>query len=329
MAFIVPAAATAPWSTKHQALRGGGEGGRSLTTTSSLGSSSSTRSSMLSRASYPSERPDDEESLVVYSSIPSSSDDSSSPNYHPPPLALHYFGFTPGRGECIRLALFYAGIPFRDTRYSRVLFNKLKEDGGGKLPFGQFPILSIEEDEDANPPAAVIAQTASILRTVGRISRTKGTYKTIYPSNLIECANVDSILDLDGDLFSGLNVSLYTARFGFGFLDDDPSIVDGVRQSLNCVILPKHLRALESTIKTRTTTINNDDPADESWLAGSNHPTIADFNFATRLKYLESGVIDGISPNILEPFPKLMRFMKRFYALPEVLEYYALEEDGD
>ncbi|CAK0841035.1 unnamed protein product [Prorocentrum cordatum] len=55
---------------------------------------------------------------------------------------LLYFNF-PGKGECIRLAFHYGGIPFEDYRFSsREEFTKMKESG--ELQFGQVPALVVD-----------------------------------------------------------------------------------------------------------------------------------------------------------------------------------------
>merc|ERR1740117_1672761 len=51
-------------------------------------------------------------------------------------------------------------------------------------------------------------------------------------------------------------------------------------------------------------------------------PTIADCQVIPRLRHLKKGVLDGIPPSILDDFPKLVEYMDRFHALPEVKAYY-------
>lgn len=61
-----------------------------------------------------------------------------------------------GRGDSIRLALHYGGIPFADEHVTYEELGKIKES----LPFGQEPVLTINEK-------TFIPQEGAILRYVG------------------------------------------------------------------------------------------------------------------------------------------------------------------
>jgi hypothetical protein len=45
-----------------------------------------------------------------------------------------------------------------------------------------------------------------------------------------------------------------------------------------------------------------------------------------RLKLLKSGLIEGISTDILEPYSELKDIMEKFYSLPAITEYYKSKE---
>lgn len=97
------------------------------------------------------------------------------------------------------------------------------------------------------------------------------------------------------DLFTGYGVSRYQARFGFGFLAENPEALRRVRESLSTEVFPRHLASLERIVATSPT----------GWVAGTEEPTIADFILVPRLEWLvEPGMHEGISPDLLDPCPK-------------------------
>ena len=177
------------------------------------------------------------------------------------------------------------------------------------LPFGQMPMLSLTTASSASP--VFIPQTNAILRTIARSS----SNTTCYPlSNVAHCGAIDAILDLDADMFTGMLVHNYKERFGFDYLNE-PSAADDlkkVRENLASRVLPQHLSNLEKMVGAN------------GWLGGDwATPTIADFNWAPRLKYLLTALPDEGSADLLKPCSKLQAFVEAFYALPEVVAYYS------
>ena len=93
-----------------------------------------------------------------------------------------------------------------------------------------------------------------------------------------------------------------------------------MRKRLRERVLPAHLESLEQLV------------GRHGWLGGDwINPTIADFNWAPRLDYVNTTALpdehgesgERESQNILLPFPKLCAFIVKFKSLPEVLEYYS------
>ena len=69
----------------------------------------------------------------------------------------------------------------------------------GKLAFGQLPCLEVN--------GVHLTQSASILRYVGR-------YAGLYPTDdFIQAAIIDSLLDEEIDLFTGISVVRYRSKF--------------------------------------------------------------------------------------------------------------------
>jgi hypothetical protein len=58
------------------------------------------------------------------------------------------------------------------------------------------------------------------------------------------------------------------------------------------------------------------------WIANTEGPSIADFILVPRLIWLQSGDNEGISTEILEPFPLLRGLITKLLALPAVVAYY-------
>ena len=217
-------------------------------------------------------------------------------------LELIYFDI-PGKGEAIRLACAYAGIDLKDTRINGATLAALKEDG--TLRYGQVPALLVGDGK------AVINQSNAILRYLGR---GVAPADKIYPSDPLEASLVDSILDAEVDLFTGLGCSIYKSRFGFDILEnrsDSEELVGEVRKSLNNEVLPRHLGNLEKIMENSST----------GWIANTTNPSIADFVLVPRLQWLAK-LGGGISEGILEPYTKLRSMMDRLMSLPEIVVYY-------
>ena len=135
-----------------------------------------------------------------------------------------------------------------------------------------------------------------------------------YPSCPLQAAYIDAILDAENDLFTGLVVSRYQARFGFGCLglEENKALLANIRKDLNEIVLPRHLTFLEKLIASSAT----------GWIANTEEPSIADFVLMPRLKWLAAGINDGISKEILAPYPKLTSMTMKLRSLPSITKYY-------
>ena len=85
-----------------------------------------------------------------------------------PSIKLTYFDLE-GRGECVRLALTLADVPFEDVRVKFPEWPELKQ----KTPSGKLPVIEVD-----NGPMK--AQSGAMLRWIG----TKFS-KTLYPADRI------------------------------------------------------------------------------------------------------------------------------------------------
>lgn len=235
-----------------------------------------------------------------------------------PTLELQYFNLA-GKAEGVRLALAYAGVKFKDTRFTFEEFSKLKADG--VLPFGQVPCLVVGSGKTGQ----VLVQTAAILRYVGKISSGL-TQHPLYPDDPLMAATVDAIVDQDTDMMIGYLSSQYSERFGFGDVvqrDGPPEkrrCFGLVRRRLHDDVLPRHLQALAGLLANSKT----------GWLAGSDGPTIADFMIVPTLQRLRGrtdgppiGLGDGLSTGLVDRYPSLLSLIDKLMALPLVQDWYA------
>ena len=94
-------------------------------------------------------------------------------------------------------------------------------------------------------------------------------------------------------------------------INPEQELLDQVYTQINSEVLPRHLANLDRVLNESKT----------GWLANTPTPTIADFVFAPRLKWLRSG-IDGIPTTVLDGFECITTFLDKFYNLPEIAAYY-------
>jgi len=225
---------------------------------------------------------------------------------------LYYFDIA-GKAEASRLICAYANLDFDDVRFkSRDEFIAMKTSG--ELPYGQVPVLKVGDE--------FIGQSSAIAKFLGKKAG-------VYPlCDDILAAKIDSILDQEADLFTGLTVSKYPGRYGFGGLlepsntlgDDKKADVDNsamnvkmVREALATDTIPRHLGNLERLLEEGGT----------GYMAGTPGPTVADFVLVPRLQWLASGALEGIPADILVPYPGLTALVERLLALPAIKAYYS------
>jgi hypothetical protein len=139
-----------------------------------------------------------------------------------------------------------------------------------------------------------------------------GSYADLYPrENVSLSAVVDSLVEEHNDMLIGITASRFPDRTGFGCVTKEQ--IEIIRKDLNDGILPQYFQYFEQFLINSST----------GWLANTQNPTIADFAVVPRLKlFTITGQYEGISSDILKPFPNCLKLMDRFYELPSVREYY-------
>jgi len=201
-------------------------------------------------------------------------------------LKLIYPNIPFWRAEISRLALFFGGIEFEDSRPSREEITKMKSDG--TLPFGQLPVLQVD--------GKTIAQTGAIARFCGKLSG-------LYPyENQFYAAKVDEVIDLATDITNQMRPSIR---------EKDPKLRIEMRRELSEAILPRWLGFLEKLLE---------DNGNTGFFVGDSL-TIADLAAWRLCGWISGGVIDGIPVKILVGFPRLLSHQKEINHLPKVIEW--------
>ena len=225
----------------------------------------------------------------------------------PSKIKLIYFQHE-GRGECIRLALFKAGIPFEDIRVSKAdgSFQALKPS----LTFGQIPCLEVTQ----GGKTFQLVQSAAILRYVAKLARDAPKPCNLYPEEPATAALIDLIMDQQADTFAGLLVAKFPRRYGFypEFMSED--ILTQALAAQNREILPKHLEKLDVLLSQSST----------GWLANTKEPSIADFMWVPFLNSI-SNIDKPFSGDsaLLCQFPQLQDLQKRFMSQDFVCNWIA------
>jgi glutathione S-transferase len=209
-------------------------------------------------------------------------------------IKIVYFDTPFWRAEVARLALFVGGIDFKDIRIDGDEFKTIKSTGamkdGTKIPFKQLPALSV----DGN----TICQTGAIARFCGKISN-------LYSDDILKCAQIDQIIDLLTDM----NVLIRPAM-----IEKDSLKKSNMRKELSETLLPNKIQLLEELIS---------DKDDKEFCVG-NKISIADLGVWRVMGWLSTGVIDGISSDILKPFPYVTGVCQHIADNPKVVEWVSL-----
>jgi len=213
-----------------------------------------------------------------------------------PKLKLYYFDMV-GKGEPIRLMCAYLGMTLEDIRFKDYNdFLQLKE--AGKLPFGQVPLLEVDQGDGK---VHHLVQSSAILSYLGKLGG-------LYPSDPILAAKVDAALGHEADAFTGPTVVTYAKRFGI-HLDDEATKKS--EDKIKTEVAPRHLASLENLLGTSTT----------GWIADTKDPSPPDFVWYVRLAFWipnNAKFYPG-----LEEYPHVTAFVEKFKALEQIKTYYA------
>ncbi len=205
-----------------------------------------------------------------------------------PNLKLTYFN-APGRAEPVRVALFLAGLPFEDVRVDFAQFGALRAEGS--LPLGSVPVLEVD--------GLTMTQTGAMLRYVARLGA-----PDLYPSDPMAAFIVDSAIDTFNDTLShALTPSMFE------------------RDMERKLALRATFVAGPMTLACRYA---------EGLIARSGGPfllgdtlSIGDLMLASHVLQMQSGRLDGITPDTLAPYPLLRGLAEAYVAHPRIKAYQA------
>lgn len=195
---------------------------------------------------------------------------------------LTYFDAARSRGEEVRLALDLAGVAFEDVRVERTSFAALK----AALPFPHLPVLEVQGE-------GVFAQTNAILRLIGRLHG-------LYPEDPFQAARHDAVMEAVEDLRHRISP---TTRM------TDPVQRKAARTALAREAIPHWARGIEYFIG-------------QGPFVGGDRAGVADLKLFVIGRWLGSGVLDDIPPDILDAFPAVMAVVAGVAGLPVVAARY-------
>eukprot|EP00794_Sanderia_malayensis_P011833 gene11833-13061_t len=198
-----------------------------------------------------------------------------------PKYVLHYFDAV-GLAEPIRYMFHHAGVEFEDHRFQgRDEFLDFKSKNENLLPFGQVPILQVDE--------RVIAQAAAILRFLANEFGLNG-------KNNMERAKCDQFIYGVNDFLMGLRPI---------FMEPDAEKKAALEKEYYGNELPKGLQLYEDKFI----------PA-EGFLLGDKM-CVADIFFRARMAL----VMGTNHTDILDKFPKCKALFERVSSCPNIKKY--------
>jgi len=224
-----------------------------------------------------------------------------------PSIKLTYFDIE-GAGEPVRLALTLAGIPFEDDRIKFPDWPAIKPT----TPYGQVPLLYVGAD------GAPKTQSGAMLRYAGKLNAAA----KLYPD---ECMyEVEEAIGLIGDLqkawtpmiYMGMRPETFGHPEGFSKTDDGQALIKQMRSKFVAEDLPKYLKFLADYI---------DAHGGGKFLCSAEKPTIADCLAVPTLRAFTRGHIDHVPTDCLGAEPRIVAYLERFVALPEIKGRY---QDG-
>ena len=219
-----------------------------------------------------------------------------------PSIKFTYFDIE-GVGEPIRLALLLAGVEFDDVRVKFPEWPALK----GKTPYQQLPVIEIDGGE-------MKAQSGAMLRYCGTLGN-----KSLYPADkLYEIEEaLGLITDLNNAFQPALLIGMRPANLGYpdGFqnTDEGKKLIETMRTSFLETVLPKFMEFMEAMLE----------KSGGDWLVAGEKPTIADCFAVPNIRRFSRGYIDCIPATALNNYPKVVAYLEKFCALPEIQGRYA------
>lgn len=202
-----------------------------------------------------------------------------------PNLKLTYFDIHGGRAEPARLALYLGGVAFEDDRISFQEFGAKRAN----YPFKRVPLLQIDDVE--------LSQCNSINRYVGKLAG-------LYPSDSLQAAYCDEVMDAVEDIVSQQVVTMSIK---------DEAEKKAAREALADGPITLYLQRLQAMLEAR---------GGEYFADG--RLTVADLKVMVWVRALRAGILDHVPADLPDKVaPKLVDHLNRVLEHPKVAEYYA------
>ena len=201
-----------------------------------------------------------------------------------PKLRFTYFDIKGSRGQVSRLLFDLADLEAEDVRLGFQEFVAMKNE----FPFGAVPVLEVD--------GQAISQSNGINRYLGKIAG-------LYPSDPLQAALCDEIMDAVEDVTNKVQVTLYIK---------DEEEKKAARLALAEGPIPFYLKRIAKRLEERG----------GSYFADG-RLTIADLKVFVWVKGLGSGVLDHLPTDLVQSHaPSLLKHHDMVWALPKVQAHY-------
>jgi prostaglandin-H2 D-isomerase / glutathione transferase len=201
-----------------------------------------------------------------------------------------------------RLALTLAGVPFEDHRVKRQDWEEFKKS----TPYGQLPIMSIDD----GPPRA---QSEGMLRWIGT-----DLCPALYPKDRLLDVEEAMGLVLDAhearavSLFLNFCPEMYGHPADWNQTEEGKQMIKIMREKIVSEQLPKFMGYFSAMLRKNG----------NQWLASTEGPTLADCMAIPLLRSFSLGFMDHVPANCLDDYPDIVRYVKRFCSLPQIVGRY-------
>jgi len=225
-----------------------------------------------------------------------------------PKIKLVYFDME-GFAEPVRLALTLTGLEFEDERLTWSQWIEFKP----KTPYGNLPVMYINEDENPKTQSGAMLRYVASLRPEKKLNPTEKLYAVEEAIGLVE--------DLNRawwpNMIMGGNPAFYGHPQNFGTTEAGKETIKNMRTKFAEQCIPAFARHIADFV---------DKHGNGKFMCGDT-PTIADCMAVPALGNFTKGNIQHVAPDCLKCEPRIVAYLERFLALPEIQARYGVVED--
>eukprot|EP01084_Bolivina_argentea_P028231 52483_1 len=193
------------------------------------------------------------------------------------------------RAEPVRICVHAAGIPLEDERVGYKEWLKMKAEN--PPGFGQLPVVEVNN--------CVVPESGAQMRYFAKLAN-------LYPKDPFDALFCDVAIELVEDLYNVISPSMHET-------DEKKKIQ--MREEISKTSLPCWLKNAENFLQEQG----------GKWVTGKNM-TVGDICIALRIEFMGKGVMDGISPDLIDGYPMLKDHMTRVLSSPVVTRYHNSQE---